>query len=283
MVMALAKQGRISVGWLVACCLVHACGDYDHKLIEAPARSGMLPVSGAGGHGDNPHGTGGRGNDPDGTGGAAAMQVRCGNGVLDDGEMCDIAIAAGKTGACPTKCEDAAKCVPRGLSGAACQAQCVVLTPTCMGGDGCCSGNCTTDNDSDCSTKCGDGVVQAEKGETCDPGKDEDDAGMMSTMQGLPCKTQADCDDGDPCTLDVLIGSEQNCNTACSHSDKAAMNGDGCCPKDPDVNANNDTDCKSVCGNNVHEPDEECDGGDGCTADCKVKNTSDQMYCLDHS
>jgi hypothetical protein len=223
------------------------------------------------------------GNDPDGSGGAPA-QPRCGNGVLDDGELCDMSIAEGKPGACPTKCEDAAHCVPRGVSGTGCQAQCVVLTPTCMGGDGCCSGNCTMDNDSDCSPSCGDGVVQTSKGETCDPGKDEeDDAGMMSTAKSVPCKTQADCDDHDACTTDLLTGSEQNCNTDCAPHKPItdAINGDGCCPKDnPDVNANNDTDCKPICGNSVHEGDEECDGTDGCTTDCKLKNTPEQMQCL---
>lgn len=283
MVMALARQGKISVGVIVACCLLHACDGYDHKLIEPPAQEMTSPVSGGGGGGGEPKGSGGRGNDPDGTGGTPATQPRCGNGVLDDGELCDTSIAEDKPGACPTKCEDAAKCVPRGVSGTRCQAQCVVLTPTCMGGDGCCSGNCTQDNDSDCSPLCGDGMVQASKGETCDPGTgEEDDAGMMSAPKGVPCKTQADCDDHDACTTDVLTGSEQNCNADCSHAPITdAMNGDGCCPKDnPDVNANNDTDCQPMCGNNVHEGDEECDGGDGCTTDCKLKNTPEQMECL---
>jgi hypothetical protein len=103
----------------------------------------------------------------------------------------------------------------------------------------------------------------------------------MSIAMGVPCKTQADCDDKDPCTLDVLTGSEQNCNTACSHLDVTnAANGDGCCPKNADVNANNDSDCKPVCGNKVHEGDEECDGSDGCTEDCKIENTPEQKQCL---
>src|SRR4051812_27088741 len=211
MVIALAKQGRIYVHLLVACGLLQACGNYDHGLLQAPAHQDPLPITGSGGmHGNDPDGDGSGGK---GTGGAPAQQPRCGNGVLDDEEMCDINIVEGKPGACPTECEDAAKCVPRGVSGTGCQAQCVVLTPTCMGGDGCCSGNCTSDNDSDCSISCGDGVVQAAKGETCDPGKDDDaDSGAMSSTKGVPCKTQADCDDGNPCTLDVLTGSEQNCN-----------------------------------------------------------------------
>src|SRR5207244_13429815 len=119
-------------------------------------------------------------------------------------EKCDIGIPEGTPGACPKECPELAKCNPRKLNNSGCQAECVVLQLVCMSGDDCCPGNCTDKNDSDCSSSCGDGVVQSDKGETCEP------------ESKTPCKTSdADCDDGDPCTTDKLIGSAKNCNALC--------------------------------------------------------------------
>jgi hypothetical protein len=196
--------------------------------------------------------------------------VRCGDGVVTGSEKCDISIPSDQPGACPTDCPKLDKCTQRALNGTACQTECVVLELVCMAGDGCCPGKCTQDNDPDCSPSCGDGIVQSNRGETCE-----------KSGESAPCKmSDADCDDGDPCTADKLTGSAANCNADCSHTPITSPTaGDGCCPKNG--NANVDADCKPMCGNGVKEGDEQCDGGDGCDADCKVKATADQTRCMD--
>jgi hypothetical protein len=55
--------------------------------------------------------------------------------------------------------------------------------------------------------------------------------------------------------------------------------GDACCPAG--ANANNDADCAPECGNDITEAGEECDGGQGCDADCALQLTADQRRCLD--
>ena len=75
--------------------------------------------------------------------------------------------------------------------------------------------------------------------------------------------------------------ASKNCNAECSHVEVTnASSNDGCCPKG--ANANTDNDCKPVCGNNVHEGDEQCDGGMGCTADCQIEMTPEQTHCIEN-
>jgi hypothetical protein len=196
-------------------------------------------------------------------------EVHCGDGRVTGGEKCDIAIAAGMPGACPTECPALAPCNPRALNNSGCQAECVVLEMVCMNGDGCCSGNCTVRNDNDCSSSCGDGVIQAEFGETCEQ------------ESNTPCKkADVDCDDKDPCTADKLIGSAKNCNALCMNSKVTTPNnGDGCCSSGSD--ANTDDDCKPTCGNHIREAGEDCDGTIGCSARCKLTLQADQIACLE--
>jgi hypothetical protein len=199
----------------------------------------------------------------------ATGMVRCGDGIVTGSEKCDISISADQPGACPTECPNLDKCTQRALNGTACLTECVVLELVCKAGDGCCPGKCTQDNDPDCSPSCGDGIVQSNRGETCE-----------KMGESVPCKTSdAECDDGDPCTLDKLIGSAANCNADCSHMPISAPTaGDNCCPKNG--NANIDSDCKPRCGNGVKEGDEQCDGGDGCDASCKTIGSPDQQRCM---
>jgi cysteine-rich repeat protein len=120
-------------------------------------------------------------------------------------------------------------------------------------------------NDSDCSPSCGNKLL--EDHETCEAGTDK------------PCPES--CDDGDPCSKDEQTGNAQTCNVVCTHTAiNAAANSDGCCPSS--ANANNDDDCKPVCGNGTLEGDEACDdgndtSGDGCS-NCKVD--SPEQRCL---
>jgi hypothetical protein len=193
----------------------------------------------------------------------------CGDGRVALTETCDIAIPFGHPGACPIFCPPLVDCVVRRLEGSNCQAQCVVLAERCADDDGCCPEVCASDNDADCSRSCGDGVVQASQGETCEP-----------ASAVAPCATLADCDDGDPCTADVLVGGESNCNAQCSHARiRSFASGDGCCPHGAD--ASSDSDCTPECGNGVREGEEECDGEQDCDAACRMTLAPEQSACLD--
>lgn len=186
----------------------------------------------------------------------------CGNGVTEPGETCD------PPDSCP-KCPASSACLRVSATGTPeeCNRVCeTTAISACASNDGCCPSGCTPQNDSDCSARCGDGVVDSSAGETCEP------------SSATPCPQ--DCADADPCTKDVRTGSDANCNVACTHvAITEAVAGDGCCR--PGSNASADSDCPAKCGNGVVEPGEDCDdanqlAGDGCTATCK-RETATQM------
>jgi hypothetical protein len=128
-----------------------------------------------------------------------------------------------------------------------------------LSGDGCCPVNANANQDLDCASMCGNRIV--EPGERCD-GR---------------CPSAEDCDDGNPCTRDALVG--MGCDRHCTHVtiDRPAGN-DKCCPAGG--NANSDNDCSPVCGNRVVERGETCDGdcvqasscndNDACTTDVVI-------------
>ncbi|MEZ4402784.1 MAG: DUF4215 domain-containing protein [Kofleriaceae bacterium] len=133
--------------------------------------------------------------------------------------------------------------------------------------------------DAACHFTCGDGIVQAEFGELCDPGA----AGAGA------CPTA--CDDGMACTADVLAGS--GCQAACmSSAITVAVDGDGCCPIG--ATAATDSDCAPGCGNGVVDAGETCDtaiasgagacpttcnDGQACTTDALVAGGTCQAAC----
>ncbi len=88
----------------------------------------------------------------------------CGDMVVDANETCD--------GNCPTNCDDGDVCTNNTLTGS--PAQCNVVcqdTPLgCLANttDGCCPAGCNANTDGDCSSTCGNGVL--EPGEDCDAG-----------------------------------------------------------------------------------------------------------------
>ncbi|MCB9655548.1 MAG: hypothetical protein H6729_15610 [Deltaproteobacteria bacterium] len=203
----------------------------------------------------------------------------CGNGVLDPNETCDPAIATGEAGACPMACDDHDPCTTDMLVGDRdqCNAACThEAATTCQDNDACCPSGCSTSDDNDCAPErgCGNGVVEADLGETCD-----------GTCPG----SVAECDDNNACTTETFTGSAATCDALCEHAPvTACIDGDGCCA--PGCNNNNDDDCAPVCGNGALEQGETCDGacptscndGDACTADtlsgapstCDVECTS---------
>lgn len=187
----------------------------------------------------------------------------CGNGVIEKAETCD------PSSACPS-CSSSDKCLMVSSTGAAasCDLSCAyTMVSACRSGDGCCPASCSSSNDDDCSSSCGDGRLDPK--ETCESGG-----------TGPACPSS--CDDQDACTTDYKTGKSENCNVTCSHVRiSKALSGDGCCP--PGANSNTDSDCMAVCGNMTVEGNEECDdgnkqSGDGCTPDCKLESKLDQ--CL---
>lgn len=192
----------------------------------------------------------------------------CGNGIVEAGETCD------PPSACPFTCIDGNPCTRdiRIGSAANCTAACLYHPITqCRDNDMCCPAGCTENEDDDCSSTCGNGIV--ETGETCDP----------------PSSCPSTCDDGDECTDDTSIGSAANCTADCLHENiSGCIDGDGCCPAGCD--ANTDNDCSStptpICGNGIVEEGERCDppetcpstcddDGDSCTIDRVMGNAED--------
>lgn len=135
-----------------------------------------------------------------------APEPACGDGTVDDGEVCD--------GDCPTSCDSGDACTVGTLMGSAdtCDAVCSYDAVTaCTNGDGCCPTGCTTANDDDCAAVCGNDLVEAN--ELCDG------------------NCPSSCDDGDACTTDRLDGSANTCDAMCGHTVVTACDsGDGCCP-----------------------------------------------------
>ena len=181
----------------------------------------------------------------------------CGNGVKEPGETCD------PKSSCPTSCNDGKACTIDRMTGSSanCNVACTHTNITnCVSADGCCPAGCNANTDSDCSPKCGNGVV--ERGETCDP------------KSSCP----ASCNDGKACTIDKMTGSRDTCNVACTHTNITnCVAGDGCCPAA--CNANTDSDCSPTCGNGAVEKGETCDPPSSCPTSCDDHDpcTIDQM------
>jgi cysteine-rich repeat protein len=150
-------------------------------------------------------------------------------------------------------------CTADALTGSAsnCNTACThtpITTP--QGGDLCCPPGANANTDADCMAECGNGAVEA--GERCD---------------GNCPMSAASCNDNMVCTSDMLMGTA--CSRECVHAPLQASTGarDMCCPMG--ANAATDSDCEAVCGNNVVEMGERCDGNCPATpADC-----SDDMPC----
>ncbi len=209
----------------------------------------------------------------------------CGNGVVNAGETCDTAIAAGQTGACPTSCPISTDpCNPSTLMNAGtCTAACGNTPITaCVSGDACCPSGCTNANDSDCPNHylCGNGVVDS--GETCDTAIAAGQTGACptsctppdscttSTLQNggtctaacvnapiVPCCGNGVVDSGETCDTAIAAGQTGACPTSCTPPDSCTtstlQNGGTCtaaCVNAPIV---------PCCGNGVVDSGETCD------------------------
>jgi len=197
----------------------------------------------------------------------------CGNGMVDQGETCDKAIAAGQPGACPVSCDDSVVCTADMLVGDvdSCTAECQndeITTPA--NDDQCCPAGADANNDNDCpdSTLCGNGVVDGN--EACD----------NAIAAGMPGACPTSCDDSDACTNDTLNGMASDCTAECANPQVTmCMDGDMCCA--PGCTNDNDDDCRptNTCGNGTLDPNEECDNAiaagmpGACPTQCAPTNT----------
>jgi hypothetical protein len=192
----------------------------------------------------------------------------CGNGQVDQGELCDNAIAAGQSGACPTECEGGDACAPNKLVGPACERQCVpVPIEQPRSGDSCCPPGVNALQDSDCGF-CGDSIVGPN--ETCDP---------VET-----CPTRATCETENACLGGVFSGDPKSCDARCElKTISTCRSEDGCCPAG--CSQETDGDCSSTCGNGTVDRDSGetcetniavascptmCSDGDPCTRDLMI-------------
>jgi cysteine-rich repeat protein len=108
----------------------------------------------------------------------------------------------------------------------------------------------------DCNPKCGDGRLNGS--EVCD----------TAIASGQPGACPTSCPALDACTPQALSGSE--CMAHCVPAPIRQVGvEDACCPSGAD--ATSDSDCPSVCGNNVVEPGETCDPASSCGS-CSVAN-----------
>jgi len=268
--MLLWSRGRC-VAYLPLGCVLAACSVYDPELLEPiPGGAGGRPAGSGGMSGGRggAGGTAGGGRGGSGGGGTGGAPVLCGDGKVALDERCDIAIAEGMPGACPTECPPLVNCVPRMLEESNCMAYCAELQQPCNDDDGCCPEMCNSNNDADCSASCGDGVLQ--DGETCETNPEAE----------APCIEPDECVTTEMCKEAVYFGSADNCNATCTYTDITAIAADdNCCPTG--ANANTDTDCRPDCGNNVKEGEEQCDGAPGCNAECMQTRTPEQIACIE--
>jgi cysteine-rich repeat protein len=195
----------------------------------------------------------------------------CGNGVLEEGEICDTTIASGLAGACPSSCDDGMACTADTVQmPSTCQATCESTPITAdADGDGCCLSGSTLAEDSDCPVMCGDGVLSSS--ETCDTG----------IAAGQPGACPTTCDDGRACTTD-MVANDGTCDAFCTTVPVPVMDGDGCCP--PGSTAP-DSDCTGTCDDGVVDGGETCDtaiatGAGSCPTSCSADGiacTSDSL------
>jgi cysteine-rich repeat protein len=205
-------------------------------------------------------------------------QATCGNGAVEEGERCDVAIAGNLAGHCPSagECNDQDTCTDDSLTGAGtCGARCVHAERGVSGQqeDGCCPSIGSYNTDADCPAVCGNAVLEAGAGEACDTGIPGGRAGH--------CPADAsECNDTDACTTDGVTGTgcARQCTNASVTQCKSAS--DGCCPAG--CNANSDADCSPSCGNGSVEGNETCDTtiAHGQPGACPVlADCNDQMAC----
>jgi len=117
----------------------------------------------------------------------------CGDGLVEDPELCDLAIAEPNPGACPTDCDTGDPCLVGTLiDPGTCTAHCdIVEIVLPADDDGCCPAGAHAANDNDCAPVCGNAI--------CEPGEE------ISCTSDCNCVNDDDCNDNYVCTDDRCI------------------------------------------------------------------------------
>ena len=215
------------------------------------------------------------------------MGPACGNGVIDDGELCDDSNAASGDG-CSADCltiEPGWFCNDPGIRcmrAQVCGNGFLETGETCddrntTPGDGC-DANCAIEPGWACAVPgirctaaaCGDGIVAGF--EECDDGNSAAGDGCSASCtveEGHACGTP-----GQPCAPVVCGNGVREGAEQCDDGNHDL--GDGCdtqCHREPQCT---DGTCTAVCGDGVIQLGEACDDGntrdfDGCASDCTVE------------
>lgn len=222
---SLAFRANAARACALACVLLNAnCNVYDPELIddrsasaEIRSRTARAEISDAAIE------------EPDAAESDAADG--CGDGVVGEGEACDIAIARGNSGACPDGCSGGQGCLRNVLEGEGCQAHCTVVElHEAASGDGCCPEGASYYADDDCEAHCGNG--QIEPGEMCDPAD--------------TCPSHAACKSANACVTAKYLGAADSCDAHCELTEiRSCVSGDACCPAGCD--RARDSDCPAAC------------------------------------
>lgn len=152
----------------------------------------------------------------------------CGNGTLEPGETCET--NGPQEMRCLANCDDGQACTLDESQGSSenCNLTCT-HTPIArpVNGDGCCPAGATANSDDDCSSNCGNRVVEAD--EECDDGND---------VEGDGCSECRNEDRQEVCQ--VRLGFDDACaECACSKCQTAAL----------DCYSRNDTEEVELCHN----------------------------------
>jgi hypothetical protein len=206
------------------------------RCVEAAPQTACAPGDGCCPTGCN------AGNDSD-------CAIKCDNGVIEGQETCD------PLSSCPTSCPAQGCQLRKLINAGTCSAQCVNdrQQTACASGDGCCPSACNSANDSDCSAKCGNGVIEG--GETCDP---------VSSCLSKQSTCVSDKD-----TVRTPSGDPSSCTFACAETARTCGAADGQCPTGCAATA--DPDCRKAQGSSCNTAGE-----------CKSGACVDK-YCCDQS
>lgn len=194
----------------------------------------------------------------------------CGDGVLEDGELCD--------GDCPTSCDDGNACTSDSFSGSveACSLQCI-NTPrtTCANNDGCCPSGCTGQNDSDCA--CVPTTTCAAEGATCGT--------IFNGCTDVPC---GGCNNGDTCVNNacapsLTIGNACTSDTNCTGSNCIKVTDSGWAGGYCSIGCTSDAQCGAGNHCGVRDPENGNQGicVKGCTTNANCGRTGYECYDYD--